>query len=78
MSALHGVPWIADASLERTAQGGGEQWSLQLAFHPGRPIDVREAVAAATMLSLTAEQRREYVVRCQTLQDCTIRRRVWQ
>ena len=72
MRALEGVAWIEDATLDRDVQNGGERWSLQLAFRPGRPIDIREAVAAASVLSLTEDQRRRYVVTCQTLQDCTV------
>jgi len=66
------VAWIEDATLDREIQDGVERWSLQLAFRPGRPIDVREAVAAASVLSLTEDQRLRYVVTCQTLQDCKV------
>jgi hypothetical protein len=75
MEALHGVVWIEDAALDRYIQGGVEQWTLQMAFLPGRSIDVREAVAAVTLLSLPEDQRRHYVVTCQTLKDCTAERR---
>ena len=71
MEALKGVAWVEDATLDRTVREGAERWSLQLAFRPGRPVDVREAVAAVTLLSIPPEQRSNFVVTCQTLQDCT-------
>jgi hypothetical protein len=71
MSALRRIPWIEDVTLVRNVEEGAARWSIQMAFRPGRPIDLREAVAAVTLLSIPEEQRRDYVVTCETLQDCT-------
>jgi hypothetical protein len=68
--ALAGVRWIADARLERYSENGMERWRLRLSFRPGRTVDMREAVAAMTVLSIPEEQRPLYEVTCQTLQDC--------
>jgi hypothetical protein len=73
--ALSRVAWIADAELESYREAGGERWRVNLAFHPGRVVDIRDAIAAATVLSIPAEQRHLYDVTCQTLEDCTAVRR---
>jgi hypothetical protein len=71
--ALHRIRWLADYRLER--ESGGEQWRLHLAFRPGRRVDIRQAVAGVTVLSIPAAQRHLYEVTCRTLQDCTATRR---
>jgi hypothetical protein len=73
-TALGRVPWLADYRLERDSAGGTEQWRLYLLFRPGRRIDMRQAVAAVTTLSIPAAQRHLYEVTCRTLQDCTANR----
>lgn len=73
--ALASVSWISDAALESDSEGGSERWRLRLGFRPGRTIDVRQAVAAATILSIPPDQRPFYVVTCQTLEDCSAERR---
>jgi hypothetical protein len=74
--ALARVPWIAGADLESYQEMGSDRWRLQLAFRPGQPVDVREAIAAVSVLSVPEEQRPYYIVTCQTLQDCTATRRL--
>jgi hypothetical protein len=70
--ALQRIPWLADYHLERDV--ADEQWRLHLMFRPGRRVDMRDAVAAVTVLSIPAEQRQLYEVTCRTLQDCTANR----
>ncbi len=72
--ALARVPWIADARLERVRDQDAERWQLHLSFRPGRIVDMREAVAAATVLSIPEDRRHLYEVTCRTLQDCTANR----
>jgi hypothetical protein len=72
-SALARVRWIADARLTRQGDRN-DQWRLELSFRPGRAVDMREAVAAVTVLNIPQEQRSLYEVTCQTLQDCTANR----
>jgi len=73
--ALARVPWIAGARLEPGVEDGQERWQVLLAFRPGRTVDMREAMAAVTVLSIPPEQRPFYEVTCQTLVACTARRR---
>lgn len=71
--ALSEVPWLADFRLESSADAdGNERRVVQLAFRPATPIDLREAIAAMTVLSLTEEQRARFRVRCSTLEECTL------
>lgn len=72
--ALARIPWIADARLERSNEDGSERWRLLLSFRPGRTVDVRQAVAAVTLLSIPESQRSLFEVTCRTLQDCTATR----
>jgi hypothetical protein len=71
--ALAQVPWIAGSRLESaTGDDGNRRWVVQLAFRPATTIDLRDAIAAVTLLSLTEEQRSQFAVRCATLVDCTL------
>ena len=71
--ALAQVPWIAGSRLESlTDSEGNPQWVVQLAVRPATTIDLREAIAAVTLLTLTEEQRSQFAVRCATLVDCTL------
>lgn len=72
--ALSRVPWVARARLERVPDQGSEQWRVLLSFRPGRTIDMREAMAAVTILAIPEEQRSLYEVTCYTLQDCNATR----
>lgn len=72
MDALSRIPWVGGASLEAYEQGGEERWRVALQFRPGREVDIRQAVEAVTLLSLTEEQRARFVVRCSTLTDCVL------
>jgi hypothetical protein len=69
--AFADIPWVEDTALESYEEGGTEKWRARIAFRPGRLVDVREAVAAATILAVPPEQRGLYVVTCETLQDCS-------
>ncbi len=73
--ALAPVPWIAAWQLESYTVNGDERWRVLLMFRPGETVDIRQAIAAVTVLSLTEEQRSLYEVTCRTLQDCTLTRR---
>lgn len=66
------VSWIADSELERYTEDGGERWRVLLTFLPPRAVDLRQAVEATTFVSLSAEQRARFTVRCSTLTDCTL------
>lgn len=36
------IPWVADRRLGRIVQGEEAQWVLELLFHRGHPIDIRD------------------------------------
>lgn len=67
---LLGVAWIGDARLELAGEGGAEHWRARLSFRPGRIIDIRDAVAAVTVLALPPEHRSSHLIECITMQDC--------
>ena len=69
------VPWVADIHPERFEEDGEEQWRVLLMFRPAQTVDMREAVAALTTLSIPDEQRPYFDVTCTTMVDCTMTRR---
>jgi hypothetical protein len=73
--ALAEVPWIAQGELETVTQGSNTSVRVHLSFRPPHEVDIREAVAAVTTLSLSEEERRRFRVRCITLTDCDVVRR---
>ena len=72
---LRRVAWIADAQLEPRRQGTQQRWSALITFRPARPVDVREAVAALSILAVPERDRARYAVTCRTLTDCSARPR---
>jgi hypothetical protein len=69
-AALAEVPWIAGGETETVTLGSGTQIRVNLAFRPPHEVDIRDAVAAVSVLGLTEEERRRFRVRCLTLIDC--------
>jgi hypothetical protein len=76
LDALHGalaeVPWIAGGELETVETPSGSSVRVHISFRPPLQIDIREAVAAVSVLSLSEEERRRFRVRCLTLIDCNV------
>ena len=73
-TALRRIPWLSDFRLVRERGAGNYEWRLHLLFRPGRSVDMRQAVAAVTVLSIPAAHRHLYEVTCRTLVDCTAQR----
>ncbi len=73
--AMAEVPWIYDSELESFREGESQRWRVVLSFRPGQAIDIREAVAASSILSLPPEQRSLYEIECFTLEECRLLRR---
>ena len=71
-ATLEAIPWIAGSQLESNVLEGQTRWRLSLTFQPGETVDVREAIEAVTLLSLTPGDRRRFRVQCSTLVDCTM------
>lgn len=69
---LLAVPWIGGVELEQYEASGRPTWRVHLTFRPPRPIDVREAVAAVSILSVPTEDRLRLSVTCETLTDCRV------
>lgn len=69
---LEGVSWIAGSRLEVLQDEDGDHFRVHLSFVPGRRVDMREAIAAVTVLSLPETARGRSTVTCQTLRDCTV------
>lgn len=66
------VPWVDGVDVQSYTEAGTERWEVRLSFHPAREIDVRGAIEAVSMLSLTEEQRAGFRVSCLTLEDCSM------
>ncbi len=69
---LEAVEWIANARIESYAQEGAERWRAVLTFRPPVPVDMREAVAAASILQVPDSERARLRVVCSTLRDCRV------
>ncbi len=70
--AVGEVRWIAGWELETVGEGATAGTRIQLAFRPPHEVDIREAVAAVSVLSLSPEERQRFRVRCLTLIDCNV------
>ena len=73
--AFSEVAWVIDARIESYADGGAQRWRATITFRPGQPVDIRDAVAAASVLALPPGQRHLYEVTCVNLTDCSAERR---
>ena len=76
---LRAVPWIGDVRLESDeteAAGGRRGWRVHMTFRPPREADVREAVAAVSILAVPEADRGRLAVTCTTMTDCTVGPRV--
>ena len=69
---LLAVPWIGDAELESYEAGGRRGWRVHITFRPPLEVDVREAVAAVSILSVPEADRTRLTVTCSTLTDCSV------
>ena len=69
---LRAVPWIGDAELESYEADGRRGWRVHLTFRPPRTVDVREAVAAVSILAVPEADRVRLGVTCSTLTDCVV------
>ncbi len=72
---LRAVPWIGGARLEQYEDAGRRRWRVHLSFRPPRTVDVREAVAAVSILAVPEGDRATHRVACRTLTECTVSRR---
>ena len=69
---LRAVPWIGDVELEPYEAGGRQAWRVHITFRPPVTVDLREAVAAVSILSVPEADRSRLAVTCTTLVDCTV------
>lgn len=66
---IRAVDWVERHELQ-PPDGETGQWRVLLYFRPATEIDVREAVAAVSILTLPPELRADFRVTCLTLEDC--------
>ena len=69
---LGAVDWVGDARPEPYSQDGQERWRVLLTFRPPLEVDMREAIAAVSILSIPESDRGRLKVTCVTLQDCRV------
>ncbi len=69
---LRAVPWIGDAELESYEADARRRWRVHVTFRPPHPVDVREAVAAVSILSVPETDRGRLAVTCRTLTECAV------
>ncbi len=69
---LRTVDWIAAAELEAHEDEGRRGWRVHITFRPPNPVDVREAVAAVSILSVPERDRTRLKVTCRTLTECGV------
>lgn len=66
---LDAVDWIFSYEVQRPNEESAS-WRVLLHIRPATEIDIREAVAAVSILTLPPEMRRDFRVTCLTLEDC--------
>ena len=66
------VDWVGGARPEPYSQDGQERWRVLLTFRPPLEVDMREAIAAVSILSIPESDRQRLKVTCATLQDCSV------
>lgn len=66
---LQDVGWILSHELVPPVDGG-DSWRVRLYFRPAVPIDIRQAVAAVSILALPPEMRGDFRVSCLSLDNC--------
>lgn len=69
--ALAEVSWVHASEVQAPSEDN-PQWRVVITFRPAREVDIRQAIAAVSMLSLTADERQRFRVVCLTLQDCQV------
>ena len=67
---LESIDWLLRHEVVAPAEGAG--WRVRLWFRPATVIDIREAVAAVSVLQLSPEQRSAFSVTCLTLENCQL------
>jgi len=67
---LESIDWVLRH--EVVPPDGDAGWRVQLWFRPATEIDIREAVAAVSVLQLSPEQRSAFTVNCLTLENCQL------
>lgn len=71
-TAIEEVRWVSGYWLETVTEGGIERVLVHFLFRPPHEIDIREAVAAVSVLALSPEERRDFRVVCLNLRDCNV------
>lgn len=69
---LDRIDWVLRYDIEPPAGDEKTQWRVVVYFRPATPIDIRDAVAAVSILSVPPEQRAAFRVTCLSLENCQL------
>jgi hypothetical protein len=64
------IDWLLRYQMIPPAGDGSSQWRVMVYFRPAREIDIRQAVAAVSILALPPSQRGQFRVTCLSLENC--------
>ena len=64
------IDWLLRYELIPPAGDLSPQWRVMIYFRPAMEIDIRQAVAAVSILALPPEQRGQFRVNCLSLENC--------
>jgi len=64
------IDWLLRYQLIPPAGDLSPQWRVMVYFRPAMEIDIRQAVAAVSILALPPEQRGQFRVTCLSLENC--------
>ena len=70
--ALLDVPWVSGVEIERLVEEGAERWRAIISFYPGREVDMRQAIEAASVLMIPPAERGRFRVTCRSFEDCSL------
>ena len=68
---LMAIDWVSNATVSRDAENPGA-WRAEISFRPPLEVDLREAIAAVSILSVPAADRARLKVTCLTFRDCRV------
>jgi hypothetical protein len=71
-NVMEEVPWISNVVIQPSEDSSAGRWFVLIGFRPAQDIDIREAIEAVSLLTLTPEQRETFRVTCFALDDCTL------
>jgi hypothetical protein len=71
-NVMEDIPWISNVVIQPSGDPNDGRWFVLIGFRPAQEIDIREAIEAVSLLTLTPEQRLDLRVTCFTMKNCTL------